>query len=72
MLSAPDSVPHAEPVLASLVVESKCYCKFSLSAILSLIDELCVYPSRALTWRFTCLLVYFGQQSVNPGACVDS
>ena len=28
--SAPDSVPHAEPVLASSVVESLSYCKFFL------------------------------------------
>ena len=37
LLSTPDSDPCAEPVLASLVVTSKCSSKFLLSAILSLI-----------------------------------
>ena len=32
LLSAPDSVPNAEPVLACLVVESKIFCNFSVSS----------------------------------------
>ena len=32
LLSTPDSVPHAEPGLAILVVESRSNCKFSVSS----------------------------------------
>ena len=60
LLSAAGSVPHAEPVLASLVVESKSYCKFSSSVILSLRVDSHVHPSRALKRRFDHLLVYLG------------
>ena len=60
LLNAPDSVPHAELVLASLGVESKSHCKFFLSVIFCLIVDSCVHPSRALTRRFVCLLVYLG------------
>ena len=37
LLSPTDSVPHADPALASLVVDSKSFSKFLSSAILSLI-----------------------------------
>ena len=52
LLSTSDSIPHAETVLVSLVVESESYCKFFLSAILSLIVDSNIHPSRALTRRF--------------------
>ena len=52
LLSTLDSVPHAEPVLASLVVESESYCKFFLSVTLSLIVDSHKHPSRALTRSF--------------------
>ena len=48
----PDSIPHAEPVLASLVVESLSCCKFFLSVISNLIVDLCINPSRASARRF--------------------
>ena len=52
LLSAPDSVPHAVPVLASFVVESESHCKFFLSVISNLIVDSCRNPSRALARRF--------------------
>ena len=63
LLSTPDSVPCAEPVLASLVVDSLSYCKFFSSAILSLIVDLHLHPPRALARRFVHSLVYHGQNS---------
>ena len=52
LLNTTGSVTHAEPVLASLVVESKSFCKFFSSAILSLIVDSHIHTSRALTRRF--------------------
>ena len=63
LLSAPDSVLYAKPVLASLVVESKCIHKFFSSAISNFIVDLHVYPSRAITRRFVCSLVCLGQNT---------
>ena len=64
LLSAPDSIPCVDPVLASLVVESVSNCEFFLSGILSLIVDSCMNPSRALTRRFHHSYVYGGQNSV--------
>ena len=63
LLNTPDSVPCVEPVPASLVVDSKSFSKFLLSAILSLIVVSRVCPSRAKTRRFLHLLLYLGQNS---------
>ena len=63
-MSAPDSIPHVEPVLAGLVVESLSYCKFFLSAISNLIVDSCINPSRALARRFHCSYAYLGQNLV--------
>ena len=58
LLSALDSVPHAEPVLASLVVISKIFSKFLSSAIFSLIVVLQVCPPEQEHGDYIHLLLY--------------
>ena len=60
LLSAPDPVPCAAPVLARLVVTSKSFSKFLSSAILSLIVVSQVCLSRVKTRRFVHSLLYLG------------
>ena len=52
LLSTPACIPHVEAIWASLVVESKCYCKFFLASNFCLIVDSSFHPSRVLTRSF--------------------
>ena len=52
LLSAPACIPRVGAIWASLVVESKSFCKFFIVSNFSLIVDSSFHPSRALTRSF--------------------